>query len=47
MRHRASPPTSGLPASRYNDLVAVLLGLLLYGLVVWRGHALIIGVPLV
>jgi uncharacterized membrane protein len=47
LRHRPSPPTSGLPASRYNDLVAVLLGLLLYVLVVWRGHALIIGVPLV
>jgi uncharacterized membrane protein len=46
LRDRASPPAAGLPASRYNDLVAVVLGLLLYGLMVWRGHALIIGVPL-
>jgi uncharacterized membrane protein len=46
LRQRASPPVSGLPASRYNDLAAVVLGLLLYALMVWRGHALIIGVPL-
>jgi hypothetical protein len=34
-----------LPGGRYNDLLAVVLGLLVYALVVWRLHALIIGVP--
>jgi len=47
LRRRASAAPPGLPAGRYNDLAAVVLGLLLYGLVVWRGHALIIGVPVV
>jgi uncharacterized membrane protein len=45
LRRRASSATPGLPGGRYNDLVAVVLGLLLYALVVWRLHALIIGVP--
>jgi uncharacterized membrane protein len=34
----------GAPPGRYNDLIAVLLGLALYALFVWRLHALLIGV---
>jgi uncharacterized membrane protein len=45
MRRRGSAAAPGLPAGRYNDVLVVVLGLLVYLLVVWRGHALIIGVP--
>ena len=30
---------------KYSDLVVILLGLVLYGLFVWKLHALLIGVP--
>ena len=40
----ARPP--GAPLSRYNDLIALVLGVGLYALIIWRLHALIIGIPL-
>jgi uncharacterized membrane protein len=45
LRSRPAAAVPALSGGRYNDLVAVLAGLLLYALVVWRLHALIIGVP--
>jgi len=45
LRRRAGPVAPSLPAGRHNDLAAVLIGLALYALVVWRLHALLIGVP--
>ncbi len=44
VKRRVPAPVRGAPPGRYNDLIAVLLGLLLYGLFVWRLHALLIGV---
>jgi uncharacterized membrane protein len=44
VKRRVPAPVRGLPPGRYNDLIAVLLGLALYGLFVWRLHALLIGV---
>jgi uncharacterized membrane protein len=46
LKRRVPRPVPGAPPSRYNDLIAVLLGLGLYGLIIYRLHALIIGVPL-
>jgi uncharacterized membrane protein len=46
LKHRVPTPLPGAPPSRYNDLIALLLGLGLYALIIWRLHALIIGVPL-
>ncbi|HEY0819916.1 MAG TPA: NnrU family protein [Rhizobacter sp.] len=37
-------PTLGAPPSAANDLIAVVGGLALYGLFVWRAHAWLIGV---
>jgi len=39
-------PAGRLPASKFNDAIAVLLGLLLYALFVYRLHASLIGIPL-
>ena len=46
LKRRVPAPVPGAPPSRYNDLIALLAGLGLYALFVWRLHALIIGVPL-
>ena len=46
LKRRIPPPVPGAPPSRYNDLIALLAGLGLYALFIWRLHALIIGVPL-
>ncbi|MFI4868233.1 MAG: NnrU family protein [Steroidobacterales bacterium] len=46
LKRRVAAAPSGAPSSRYNDLIALVLGVGLYALVVWRLHALIIGVPL-
>jgi uncharacterized membrane protein len=46
LKRRVPAPVPGAPPSRYNDPIALLLGLGLYALFVWRLHALIIGVPL-
>ena len=46
-RRAPSPaPAPAAPPSRYNDPIALLLGLALYLLFIWRLHALIIGAPL-
>jgi uncharacterized membrane protein len=46
LKRRVPAPVPGVPPSRYNDLIAMVLGLGLYGLTIYRLHALIIGVPL-
>jgi uncharacterized membrane protein len=46
LKRRAPSPVRAMPHSRYNDLIAVLLGLVLYGLFIVRLHGWIIGVPL-
>lgn len=46
LKRRVPALVPGAPPSRYNDLIALLLGLALYALFIWRLHALIIGVPL-
>jgi uncharacterized membrane protein len=45
LRARAPAALPELPGGRFNDLFAVLGGLLIYAVVVWRLHALVIGVP--
>jgi uncharacterized membrane protein len=42
-RVKLSPPPHA-PASRYNDLIVVVVGLALYALFLWRLHVLLIGV---
>lgn len=46
LKHRVASPPPGARPSRYNDLIALVLGVGLYALVIWRLHALIIGTPL-
>ncbi|MGO9593228.1 MAG: NnrU family protein [Steroidobacteraceae bacterium] len=46
LKRRVPVPARGAPPSRYNDLIAVVLGVALYTLFILRLHALIIGVPL-
>lgn len=47
MRQRTQRSVPSVPALRFNDLIALVLGLALYGMfVVWL-HDLLIGVPLV
>ncbi len=46
LKRRVPAPVRGAPPSRYNDLIAVVLGVALYALFILRLHALIIGVPL-
>jgi uncharacterized membrane protein len=46
LKRRVPAPVPGVPPSRYNDLIALVLGLGLYALFIYRLHALIIGVPL-
>lgn len=47
MRQRVQRPVPSAPASRFNDLIILVLGLALYGMfVVWL-HSMLIGVPLV
>jgi uncharacterized membrane protein len=45
LKRRVPSPIHRAPARPYNDLIAVVLGLALFALFVWRLHALIIGVP--
>lgn len=48
LKRRAQAPIQTLPASPYNDVIAVIGGLALYVLFVWRLHLWLIGVqPLV
>jgi uncharacterized membrane protein len=46
LQRRVQPPIRRVPARRYNDITAVVLGLALYALFLWRLHAWIFGVPL-
>ena len=46
LKRRVPTPVPSAPPSRYNDLIALLLGLALYVLFIYWLHALIIGVPL-
>ncbi len=46
LKRRAARPVPGAPPRAYNDLVAVLGGLAVYALVLWKGHAWLIGVSL-
>lgn len=44
LKRRVQRPTLGAPPSAANDLIAIVGGLALYGLFVWRAHAWLIGV---
>jgi uncharacterized membrane protein len=45
LKRRVTRPVPGAPPSPANDAIAVVGGLALYALFVWRGHAWLIGVP--
>jgi len=47
MRRRSQRPLPGAPASGFNDVLALVLGLALYGLFFFWLHALLLGVPLI
>lgn len=44
LKRRVQRPIPGAPPSAANDLIAVVAGLALYGLFMWRAHAWLIGV---
>jgi uncharacterized membrane protein len=46
LKRRPPRPIRSAPASRWNDMVAIVLGLAVYGLTLRYLHALLIGVPL-
>lgn len=46
LQQRAQPSLRRAPAAPYNDLLAVVLGLALYALLVWRVHAWLFNAPL-
>jgi uncharacterized membrane protein len=46
LQRRVPSPIRRAPATRFNDLTAVVLGLALYALFLWRLHAWIFGIPL-
>ena len=46
LKRRIPTPPPGAPPSRYNDLIALVLGVGVYALFIWRLHALIIGIAL-
>ncbi|MEP1930934.1 MAG: NnrU family protein [Roseibium sp.] len=49
LKRRARAATQAIPAAstpgKFNDILVILTGLVLYGLFVWKLHALVIGVP--
>jgi uncharacterized membrane protein len=47
MKRRTARPVPGAPAGRFNDAIAVVLGLALYGFFVKVGHGWLIGVNLI
>lgn len=47
MKRRVQRPVPGAPAGRFNDAIAVVLGLALYGFFVKVGHGWLIGVNLI
>ena len=46
LKHRVPRPVPGAPPGRWNDLVAVVGGLVLYVFMLRAGHAWLIGMPL-
>jgi uncharacterized membrane protein len=46
LKRRVPAPVRAAAPSRYNDLIAIVLGLGLYALFIYRLHGLIIGIPL-
>ena len=44
LKRRPARPVPGAPPSAANDAIAVVAGLAVYGLFVWRAHAWLIGV---
>ena len=44
MKHRVQRPLPGAPAGRANDLIAIVVGLVLYGVFVAWGHRWLFGV---
>jgi uncharacterized membrane protein len=46
LKRRVPAPAPGAPPSRYNDLIALVLGVGVYALFILRLHALIIGIAL-
>lgn len=46
-RERVTPPVHDYPNAVRNDVISVVLGLIVYGLFVWKLHAILIGVPIV
>ena len=47
LKRRTPPPVSGLPSSRFNDALVIVLGLALSVAFLYWGHGWLIGVPLV
>lgn len=47
MVYRVQRPLHGLPASRYNDIIAIVVGLALYIAFIAGVHGWLIGVPLI
>jgi uncharacterized membrane protein len=43
-KRRTQRPVPGAPPSAANDAIAVVAGLAVYGLFVWRAHAWLVGV---
>lgn len=43
-KRRTQRPIPGAPPSAANDVIAIVAGLALYGLFVWRAHAWLVGV---
>jgi uncharacterized membrane protein len=46
LKHRVPRPVPAAPAGPWNDVIAIVGGLVLYGLMLQIGHAVLIGVPL-
>ncbi|QUS57513.1 NnrU family protein [Pseudovibrio brasiliensis] len=46
-RERITPPNRDYPNAMKNDVISVGLGLIFYGLFVWKLHAILIGVPII
>jgi len=47
LKRRVPRPVPSAPARRWNDLIAVVVGILIYSVMLHGGHAWLIGMPLV